>query len=157
MPTLNKTSRLSTDIAQQIAFKAPLLAFAAFLAFYGFLVLAGVLVGMPLTHVLHDSTGLLIGLSQTVAIFAILGLFFSAIAGFFCWCLSIANLRRLVNALLSLALRLAKRVASFWKAEPTDTAATPCPPPRGLPLVASANRVMLLTPSALTGAAPLLE
>ena len=157
MTILNKTSRFSTEFARQIALKAPLLFSAAFLALYGFLVLAGVLVGTPLAQVLHDSTALLIGLSQTVAIFALLGLFFAAIAGFFCWCLSLPNLRKPLTVLLSLALRLANRVASFCKAEPTDTAANPSPPPRGLPLVASANRVTLLTPSALTGADPLLE
>ncbi len=150
-------SRFSTEFARKIAVPAPLLAYVGFLGLFGLLGLLWLLAGLPLADFFHDSAQLLIGMTQTMTTFAIVGIFFTIAAGFLCWCLSLAHLREPVTILLSLAFRLANRAASFWRAEPDNAAATPSPPPRDGPLVSSASRVTLLTPSALTGAAPLLE
>ncbi len=148
MTTLKRTSRFSTEFAWKIAIPAPLMAFAVLLGMVAFAVLCGVLVGLPPAYLFHESSQLLIALSQFMAIVAIVAVIFVAVAGFGCWCLSLANRRGPLTALLSLAFRLATRDASFCKAGPYD-AGSPSSPP--------ANRVTLLTPAGFTGASPLLE
>ncbi len=157
MNPVKKTTQVSREFARQIAILTPLLGYGLALLLFALLALSSILAGQPLGEFVRESGGVFVSVTQSLGAFWVFGAFFAAIAAFGWWCLAMANVRGPGLALLSLAFRWATRAASLGKSRTVDVTVSRFALPGGFPLIAFPNRVTLLTPSGLTGAAPLLE